>query len=55
MLVDIRITETLSRIVTVDSASVEDAVNIVEDMYKNEDIVLDYSDFNNDVKIEKEE
>ena len=55
MPIDIRVTEILSRVITVDSLSIEDAIATVEDMYKNEEIVLDYSDFNNDVLIEKKE
>jgi len=55
MKIDIRVTEVLSRIVTVDSLSLNAAINIVADMYKNEDIVLDYTDFNDDVIIERTE
>jgi hypothetical protein len=55
MQVDIRITETLSRVITIDSLSIEDAIITVENMYKNEEIVLDYSNFNDDVLIEKKE
>jgi len=55
MQINIKITETLSRIISINSLSIEDAITTVEKMYKNEDIVLDYADFNNDVNIEKEE
>lgn len=55
MQIDIRVTEILSRVVTIDSLSLEDAIITVENMYKNEEIVLDYTDFNGDVIIEKEE
>lgn len=55
MQIDIKITELLSKIVTVDANSIDEAKVIVEDMYKNEEIVLDYNDFNQDVIIEKEE
>ena len=55
MKTDIKITEVLSKIITIDSSSVEEAIGIVEDMYRNEEIVLDYSDFNDDVIIEKKE
>ena len=34
MQIDIRITETLSRVITIDSSSLEDAIIIVENMYK---------------------
>ena len=55
MQIDIRITEILSRVVTIDSLSIESAITIVEDKYKNEEIVLDYSDCSDDVLIEKKE
>ncbi len=55
MKTDIKITEVLSRVITIDSSSTEEAINIVEDMYRNEEIVLDYSDFNDDVIIERNE
>lgn len=41
----IRITETLSRQISVQSTSVEKAYQTVMDLYKKEKIVLDYSDF----------
>jgi len=53
--IDIKITEVLSKIITIDSSSVEEAIGIVEDMYRNEEIVLDYSDFNDAVIVEKKE
>jgi hypothetical protein len=53
MQIDIRITEILSRIITVNVASLEDALMIVEDMYRKENIVLDYTDFSGNVIIEK--
>jgi len=55
MQIDIKVSEVLSRIVTVDSLSLEDALLTVEDMYKNEEIVLDESDFNESVIFEKKE
>jgi len=55
MKIDIRVTEILSRTVTIDSNSVEEALDSVENMYNTEDIVLDYSDFDGDVIIEKKE
>jgi len=55
MQVDIKIAEILSKVITINSLSVEDAIITVEDMYKNEEIVLDYSNFNDDVLIEKKE
>lgn len=41
----VTITETLKRTVEVEAASYMQAQNIAEDMYNNEDIVLDYNDF----------
>ena len=55
MKIDIKVIEILSRIVTVDSLSVEDALHTVENMYKNEEIVLDEGDFNESVIFEKKE
>lgn len=55
MQIDIRVTETLSRVIAVDALSIEDAIITVENMYKNEEIILDYSDFNGDVLIEEKE
>jgi len=52
MKVDIEITEVLSRIITVDVESKEDAILKIEDMYKNEEIVLDYADFEGESSIE---
>jgi len=45
MKINIEIREVLSRIVTVDAESKEDAIEQVENMYNNEEIVLDYADF----------
>lgn len=42
---DVEITETLTRIVSVDAKSAEEAERIVEILYSNSEIVLDYSDF----------
>ena len=55
MKIDIQVTEVLSRTITVNASSVDEAINIVENMYKKEDIVLDYADFNGNVIIEKKE
>ncbi len=41
----IEITETLQRVVEVKASSEEDAYKIVAEKYRNEEIVLDYSDF----------
>ena len=49
----VRVTETLSRLVTVDVLDVEDAIDMVQEQYNNEEIVLDVTDFD-DVKFEVE-
>lgn len=48
----VNITEVLSRVIAVEADSKEEALIRVSDMYNSEEIVLDYSDFNDDVKIE---
>lgn len=55
MKVDIRIVEKLSKVVTVEASSVEEAINIVNEQYSNEEIVLDYSDFDGNLIIEENE
>ena len=40
----IEIEETLQRIINIRANSVEDAIKIAEERYKNEEIVLDYND-----------
>lgn len=40
-----KVTETLSRTVVVDANDKYDAINKVEQAYDNEDIVLDYKDY----------
>lgn len=55
MKIDIRVTEVLSRVVSVDADSIDEAINSVEDMYKNQKIVLDDADFHELVTIEKKE
>jgi hypothetical protein len=42
---NIQITETMSRLVTLRASSEEMALRIVRDMYHDEDIVLDYADY----------
>lgn len=54
MKINVCVTEILSRIITIDVDSEDKAINTVEDMYKNGEIVLDYSDFDGNVIIEKE-
>jgi hypothetical protein len=41
----VEIIETMSRIVDVEASSAEMAERIVKDMYHDEDITLDYADF----------
>lgn len=41
----IEITEKLQQIVNVKAPTKDDALNIINEQYNNEDIVLDYSDF----------
>ena len=53
MQIDIRITKILSRIIAINSSSLENAMIIANDMYKKENIVLDYVDFSGDVIIEE--
>jgi hypothetical protein len=55
MKIDIRITEILSKVITIDSSSVEEAIVKAKEMYKDEKIVLDSSDFDGNVIIEKKE
>jgi len=53
MQIDIEVTEILSRVVTVNADSVDDAIDIVRDMYRKEEIVLDYADFIGKATIEE--
>ncbi len=53
MKIDIKITEVLSRIVTVNADSVDDAIDKVTQMYVKEEIILDSSDFEGDTEIEE--
>ena len=51
MLYDVRITEILSRIVPIEANDPNEAEAIAEQMYNDEEIVLDYSDMNGNVEI----
>jgi len=51
MKIDIEVKETLIRIVTIDAETVDEAISKVEDMYFREEVVLDYTDFDGNVKI----
>jgi hypothetical protein len=52
MKINIEVKETLSRVVSVDAETVAEAIYKAEDMYRKEDIVLDYADFEGNVEIE---
>ena len=41
----LEIQETYSEIVEIEAETLSDALNIAHDMYKSEEITLDYSDF----------
>lgn len=41
----VEITETLRRVIDVEAESDNEAINIVSEKYKNEEIVLDWGDF----------
>ena len=45
------VTETLQRIVYIDAKSAEEAKNVAEERYRSEEIVLNWSDYQ-DTKIE---
>jgi len=49
---NVKVTEILQRMVTVEASNEEDAVNKVQDMYDNCEIVLDADDFVGPVNIE---
>lgn len=51
--IDITITETLSRTISIDAVSVDEAIDCVKEMYRKEEIILDYSDFDGDTVIEE--
>lgn len=42
---EVRITETLSKILAVKANSLDEAFKLIEDAYRNEEIVLDWSNF----------
>lgn len=41
----VEITETLQRVVEVEAESEEEAIETIEEQYRDEEIVLDYNDF----------
>lgn len=44
---NIEIEETLQRVVSIEAESKEEAIKIAKEQYRNEEIVLDYNDFQN--------
>jgi len=50
---DIEVKEILSRVINVNSTSLGEAIEHINDMYRNEEIVLDESDFNGEVSIKE--
>lgn len=51
----VRITETLEKTVEIDAENELDAVNVVTELYRNSEIVLDSSDFiGTDIEVESE-
>ena len=50
----VSVTETLNRVVELEAATMDDAIDLARDLYHNSDIVLSYDDFVQ-VDIEEEE
>lgn len=48
---DIEISEKLSRVLHIDASSLEEAIEIAEQKYNSEEIVLDWVDFHDNVVI----
>lgn len=52
MKIKVEITEILQRTIEVEALDIKDAVAKVEYLYRNEDIILDYSDYiSTDIKV----
>lgn len=51
MKINIEIKEILTRVISVDAKTVDEAISKVEDMYFREEVVLDYTDFDGNVEI----
>lgn len=49
----IEISERLSKVVNINANSLEEAIETAERMYQNEDIVLDWADFDGNVVIKE--
>lgn len=47
---NVKVVETLSKIIEVEAETMEEAQDIVMDMYNNEEVVLDAGDYDNDVE-----
>lgn len=43
----IEIKETLSRIITIEATSIDEAISKASELYHNEEIILDAEDYNN--------
>lgn len=48
---EIEISERLSRVLSIDASSLDEAIKIAEQKYQKEDIVLDWADFDENVNI----
>lgn len=48
--INVKVVETLSRIIEIEAETIEEAEDIVMDMYNNEEIVLDAGDYDNNVE-----
>lgn len=44
MIYKIKIEESLSRVIEIEAENINDAIGKVDQMYSNEDIILDYND-----------
>lgn len=49
---NIAVIEKLERVIEVDANNLEEAIALVEEQYKKEEIILDYSDFDGNIIIE---
>ena len=49
---NIAIIEKLKRVIEIDADNLEEAISLVEEQYKKEEIILDYSDFDGNIIIE---
>ena len=52
---NIAIIEKLERVIEVDADNLEDAIALVEEQYKKEEIILDYSDFDGNMIIKNKD